>query len=138
MVAGWPYKVLQLISTEASVLCTTRQNICKEILQQPDSKLHIVPRKLKSIYANDLKIAAATGAFPAFSPLACALEKLKVTLKSNTTASERVNKMLGMFGDRYPSATNELISSRAGIKFSLGDVLAAKNEDGRPIPKTPG
>lgn len=138
VLAEWPYKLLQLICKPPEEQCSVRQSLCQEILGQNNVKQHVVARKLKEIYSEDLKHGCKTGSFSPGSPLVLALNKLKEIWKSNTACCERVNKMLSMFGERYPAAANELISSRASIKFALCDVVAATDSRGRLIPRKLG
>ena len=81
------------------------------------SRLHIVARKLKTMFLDELQHAASTGFLK--PKLAIPLMELRKTWISHTTQNERINKMLSLFGDRCPYATNDLVSARAMLKHGL-------------------
>lgn len=97
-----------------------RQHHAKRILDSKDEDLHISVRKLKNLecYKADFAFAAATGY--------CGW-RLYVTLRavfhlmdSDVQESERLNKALTLYGDRCPSGSLDLCTSRVALKHYLG------------------
>ena len=115
VVANWPYKILLLVKNPPQTPCPLRKAIAAELCaNEADFKLHCVGRKLRDTYKQEITSCAETGLLP--PTLAVPLLELRRVWASNTTQNERINKMLGLFGDRCPNAGNDLISARAAIK----------------------
>lgn len=117
VVCEYPYKVLKLVQSSPTRNCPVRQQIASDILSMETSRLHIVARKLKTMFLDELQHAASTGFLK--PKLAIPLMELRKTWISHTTQNERINKMLSLFGDRCPYATNDLVSARAMLKHGL-------------------
>ena len=98
-----------------------RQAEAARILQTTDKDLHIVTRKLKHIpgYRKDLAFAASHG-FCGWK-LYVSIRALAFMLKADARESERLNKMLTLFGDRCPNGSLDLCTGRAALKFFLGE-----------------
>jgi len=86
--AGYPFRLLLLIKTPPNEYCELRQTIATEILDTEDSKLDIVPKKVRALFFDDLLIAKQSGKLG--WRLAVNLQQVSRTWKADTRENERV------------------------------------------------
>lgn len=87
----FPYKILLLLKTSPACVCEARMKLATEILDTPLSQLHIVGRKLKDLYREDLEYAKRTGKLTTW--LYYALSEVSNIWRSDTRESERATEV---------------------------------------------
>lgn len=90
----------------------------KYILEMPIDDMEINLKKFLRLFKTDLAFSAATGycSYRVF----IALRGAASMIHPDAQESERLNKMLTLFGDRCPSGTLDLCTGRAVLKHFLG------------------
>lgn len=89
---AYPFKILLLVKSAACEVCSVRQMLARDILNARLSELDIVPRKVRSLFPSELKVAAATGTLP--PRLDLNLRHVSRVWKADTRENERVPLML--------------------------------------------
>ena len=115
----FPYKLFFLVKAPKDQKCDLRKSIASELLGRRDCDLEVNSRKIKPRFGAQLKHAASEGTL---APRLCWLIKgMSLLWKPDVRENERINKMIGLLDDRAPSATVELKSARASLKYLLGE-----------------
>ena len=83
----YPYKIFLLIKEDPTKPCRLRMDLASEILSSRDDCLHIVARKVKQLYTQDLVTASQTGILPAW--LSLALDEVSRNWHADTRENER-------------------------------------------------
>ena len=87
VLSEYPYKIFLLIKEDPTKPCRLRMGLASEILSCRDECLHIVARKIKQLYREDLVTASQTGILPAW--LGLALDEVSRNWHADTRESER-------------------------------------------------
>ena len=85
--AEYPFRILLLIKSPQHVQCDLRRTIAEEILSGQSCDLHIVPRKIRRLFRDDLEFAARHGQLG--PRLAVNLQQVGRTWKADTRENER-------------------------------------------------
>ena len=122
----YPYVLLLLVNMPRSTPCQARQQVAQDILDTELLKLEVNTRKIRLLFTEDLKAAAASGILGA--KLDALLRMVRRLWKADVRENERINKMVTLQGERCPNASLELLSARIQLKHFLGQAL--NNYDG--------
>ncbi len=114
---SFPLKLMKMGRIRHDLKCSERRLVAQEVLANV-SKLDLSTRKMVSYFREDFELAAATGYIGL--KLFVTIRAIRRLWRADVRENERLNKMLTLFGDRAPSSTLELISSRLTLKYALG------------------
>lgn len=131
----YPFRLFRLIHKPPEKVCEYRKEVAQELCEglictnddteddvnERDLKFDRATRKLMNnpMFREQIEHARKTGrlGYQLHTLLSLAAKFIKVDVREN----ERVNKLLSMLGESCPNASLDLVSSRASIKFALGD-----------------
>ena len=130
----YPFRLFRLIHKSPEKVCEYRKEVARELCEglictndteddenESGRKFDRATRKLMNdpMFREQIEHAKETGrlGYQLHTLLCLAAKFIKVDVREN----ERVNKLLSMLGESCPNASLDLVSSRASIKFALGD-----------------
>ena len=133
----YPLRLFGFIRSNPNVACSHRKIIARELsdlINGSDySNLALDPATQKivndSVFGQQIIQASENGKIG--HELHTFLSLLSMYIKVDVRENERVNKLLSMLGESCPNSNLDLLSSRACIKFVLGDGSRTKWSDMR-------
>ena len=117
--SSFPLLLLKLVASQPSFKCDDRARVASLILETPEKALEANALKLRKLYPQHLKVAAATGLLP--PELWYVLSGVRSMFKSDVREMERINKIIKLQEERAPRITTDLLSARVGLKHFLGE-----------------
>ena len=127
----YPFKLFTLGVVAPRTFCKQRQDTAAELLDAIQlgyrGTLDQTTRKFTDFFAPELRQAAADGTCA--PKLWAAMVALRRLWRSDTRENERINKMIGIQGDRSPNISLELLSSRIALKHYFGAALSTHEQN---------
>ena len=118
----YPLKLLTLAASQPDTPCKVLQETCSSLINDTAGVADATTRKFCSFFKPELTKAATEGICP--PKLRATLVAMRSLWRSDTRENERINKMIGIQGDRSPNISLELLSGRIALKHYLGAALS--------------
>ena len=123
---GYPIVLLSFAKVRHDIPCMKRQALPKDFLNQAaEGQLDVDSMKVLNAYRSDIETAANSGLCGARFYIA--MKGVRRLFRADVRENERLNKQLKLYGERSPSASLDLVSSRLTLEFFLG-VVGARQE----------
>ena len=113
-----PFKLLHIAREEADVCCNRRKEICQWMLDTDDLNLHLVARKVKKIFHDEVVQGAESGTVG--MQLWTAIRLVVVKWRPDVQEVEGINNIIQQVVRAAPRVTLPLLDARVGLRKMLG------------------